>query len=360
MKIFPNKRPKDFGLPPGTLVYVGEKRTGDITMDLFDFDDKGYSEVRVKEISDCLPFKESPQITWLNINGLHEVEKLREIGEMFGIHPLTMEDILNTGQRPKVEFFDDYIFIVLKMLQQDKKDLDIISEQVSIIIGTNFVISFQETDGDVFDPIRERIRSGKGKIRRNGSDYLAYAMIDAVVDNYFVILETFGDLIDYYDEIVYQNPTHETIKDIHSIRRELLEFRKSIWPLREVINGLLREEVSLISDSTRVYLRDVYDHTIQVMDNIETDRDMAAGLRDMYMSSISNRMNEIMKVLTIISTIFIPLTFIVGVYGMNFNTDASPLNMPELDWYFGYPLIVLIMLLISLGMVAYFKIKKWF
>jgi magnesium transporter len=284
---------------------------------------------------------------------------IEKIGKNFNLHPLLLEDILNTGQRPKAEDFEDHIFIVSKMLYFEETESEIISEQLSVIIGANFVISFQERHGDVFNAVRERIRNGKGRIRKMGSDYLAYALLDAVVDHYFLILEKLGEKIEGLEEDLLTNPTTETMQSIHNLKREMIFLRKSVWPLREVVNSLEKGESKLIKKSTKIYLRDVYDHTIQVMDSVESFRDVLSGMLDLYLSVISNKMNEVMKVLTIIATIFIPLTFIAGIYGMNFNPEASPFNMPELNWHFGYPAVWLVMILIGLTMLGFFKNKKW-
>jgi magnesium transporter len=298
-------------------------------------------------------FKDKPTVTWINIDGIHQVEIIEKIGTYFGIHSLILEDIMNTGQRPKMEDFEDYIFVVVKMIYYDEKDNEIKAEQVSLLLGSNFVISFQEKEGDVFDPIRERIRKAKGRITKMKADYLAYALVDTIVDHYFMVLEKLGEKIEGMEEELVTNPTPETLQTIHTLKRELIFLRKSVWPLREVISVLERGESSLIDESTGIYLRDVYDHTIQVIDTIETFRDMVSGMLDIYLSSISNRMNEVMKVLTIMATIFIPLTFIAGVYGMNFK------YIPELEWHWGYPVILFVMVAIGILMVIYFRRKKW-
>jgi len=292
-------------------------------------------------------------VTWINIDGVHQLEIIEKIGELFKIHPLVLEDIVNTGQRPKMEDFVDYIFLTLKMLRYFEGEKETKTEQVSMILGSNFVISFQESEGDVFDPIRERLRADKGRIRKMGADYLAYALMDAVVDNYFTILEKLGEGIEDMEEELVVNPTLETLQAIHHLKREMIFPRKSVWPLREVINRLERWESSLIKKSTSIYLRDLYDHTIQVIDSIETFRDVLSGMLDIYLSSVSNRMNEVMKVLTIIATIFIPLTLVAGIYGMNFRF------MPELETSVGYPIVLLLMLCIGVLMISYFRKKRW-
>ncbi|HII05973.1 MAG TPA: magnesium/cobalt transporter CorA [Methanotrichaceae archaeon] len=349
-------RTKKVGQPPGTLVHVGEARTEPVRITVLDYDLDQLQEFCVTSIDQCLDFKKKPSVTWINVVGVHRPKVIEKIGDCFDIHPLILEDILNTEQRPKIEDFDDYIFIVLKMLSSDDTDdgmEEIRSEQVSLIVGQGFVISFQETGGDVFDPVRDRIRKSKGKIRKTGADYLAYALIDAIVDNYFLILEDVGEDLEVLEEELVTNPSSDTSHQIHEMKRDMIFLRKSVWPLREVISRLSRGESEIFEESTEIYLRDVYDHTVQVIDAIETFRDILSGMLDIYLSSISNRMNEVMKVLTIIATIFIPLTLVAGIYGMNFD------YMPELRWRWGYPAVLLFMLFTGFLMVLYFRRREW-
>ena len=353
MPRFIKKISKKAGLPPGTLVHVGEGKDEKVKITIIDYDEKHFEERKVKKVEECLPFKDKPTVTWINIDGIHQVDIIEAIGKHFGVHPLVLEDIVNTGQRPKMEDFGNYLFVVLKMIYYDEKEDEIKTEQVSLLISQNFVISFQEREGDVFNSIRERIRGSKGRIRKMGADYLAYALMDSVVDNYFVIIEKVGEKLEGMEEELVKNTTPETLQAIHSLKRNMIFLRKSVWPLREVIGGLERGESKLVQESTQIYFRDVYDHTIQVMDAIETSRDMLSGMLDIYLSSVSNRMNEVMKVLTIIATIFIPLTFIAGIYGMNFQ------NMPELGWRWGYFAVLLVMVAIGISMLGYFRRKKW-
>ncbi len=341
------------GLPPGSLVHVGEQKIEKTRIAIIDYDETHLHEKEAKTIEECFPFKDSPSVTWINIDGLHEVDIIEKIGNHFNIHPLILEDILHSGQRPKFEDFGPYIYIVLRMLFYDEKQDEIQEEQLSIILGSNFVISFQERVGDVFNAVRDRIRSGRFQIKKRGDDYLAYSLIDAVVDNYFIILEKLGEKIETLEEELLDNPAPATLQSIHNLKRKLISLRKSVWPLREVINSLERGESSLFQESTSIYLKDVYDHTIQVIDTIETYRDMVSGMLDTYLSNVSIKMNEVMKVLTIIATIFIPLTFIAGIYGMNFEF------MPELKWHWGYPVIWTVMCVIFIGMLLYFRKKKW-
>lgn len=350
---FLKKRSKKSGLPPGTPVYIGKEKTGKVTITIIDYDEAGFQEKEVETIEETLPFKDKPTTTWINLDGIHQLADIEKIGTHFKIHPLVLEDIMNTGQRPKLEIFDDYIFIVLKMLRYDEEENETKIEQVSIILGPSFVISLQESKGDVFDPIRERIRSDRGRIRKMGADYLAYALVDAIVDNYFIILEKLGEKIEDIEDKLVSNPSPETLQTIHMLKREMIFLRKSVWPLRELISRLERWESPLIDKSIYIYLRDLYDHTIQVIDAIETFRDMLSGMLDIYLSSVSNRMNEVMKVLTIIATIFMPLTLIAGIYGMNFR------YMPELKSPWGYPLVYVVMLIIGVIMLIYFRRKKW-
>ncbi len=347
------KRSKKAGLPPGTLVHIGEKKAEIPKITIMDYSEDHFQEKEVKTIEECFLFKETPTVTWINIDGLHQVEILEKLGECYGFHPLVLEDILNTDQRPKIEDYGEYLYIVLKMLDQSNQSNEILTEQISLILGPSFVISFQEREGDVFDPIRERIRTGKGRIRKMGADYLTYALLDSIVDNYFIVMEKLGEKIEFLEEELVKRPIPETLQTIHHLKREMIFFRKAVWPLREVIGSLERGELPLIKETSRIYLRDVYDHTIQVIDTVETFRDMVSGMLDIYLSSVSNRLNAVMKVLTIIATIFMPLTFIAGIYGMNFK------YMPELEWKWGYPMVWLVVIGIGIFMLTYFKRKRW-
>jgi len=347
------KKSKKVGLPPGSIVHIGNKRDEKVRITIVDYGEAKFQEKEVKSIEECSNYKDKSIITWINIDGVHKIKVIEEIGKHFNLHPLILEDIVDTDQRPKIKDFGDYIFIILKMIYYDKNDNEMKAEQVSLILGKNYVISFQEREGDVFNSIRERIRNNIGRIRKLGADYLVYSLIDAIVDNYFIIIEKLGEKIENLEDKMISRPKPANLRVIHKLRRDLIFLRKSVWPLREVISILQRGESSLILKSTNVYFRDVYDHTIQVMDTVETLRDIISGMLDIYLSSASNRMNEIMKMLTIIATIFIPLTFITGIYGMNFQ------NMPEIKWLWGYPVVLLGMLIIGIVMVIYFKRKKW-
>lgn len=347
------KRSGKIGLPPGTPVYVGDRGEEEVRITVLDYDESQFQEREIKAVEECYSFKETATVTWINMDGIHLVENIEKIGKHFGIHPLVQEDIVHTEQRPKMEEFDDHLYIVLRMISYDEVKKTTVSEQVSLIVGPNYVISFQERRGDIFDSIRERIRNFKGRIRKMGADYLAYTLLDTVVDHYFLVLEKFGETLEDIEDELVSNPHPQDLHEIHRLKREMIFLRKSVWPLREVVNNLERVESSLIKDTTHIYLRDVYDHTIQIIDTVETYRDMLSGMHDTYLSSVSNRMNEIMKVLTIIATIFIPLTFIAGIYGMNFQF------MPELGWKWGYFVVWGIIIVVVLGMLNFFRRKKW-
>jgi magnesium transporter len=340
------------GLPPGTLVHIGKRRAEEATVSVISYDEGGCQEWQAKTEAECVAFKDRPATTWLSVTGLHRVELVEKIGQCYGLHPLLLEDVLNTEQRPKLEDYGDYIFVVLKTLSLDG-DERLKAEQVSVVLGQSFVISFQEGASKLFEPIRERIRAGKVRIRKLGADYLAYALIDTVIDGYFAILERLGERIELLEEELVSDPTTGTIHAIHDLKRDMIFLRRSVWPLREVVSALVRADSGLIQRETAAYLRDTYDHTIQVIDTIESYRDMVSGMIDIYLSSVSNRMNEVMKVLTVIATIFIPLTFLVGVYGMNFR------HMPELDLPWAYPALWGLMIAIVAGMVVYFRRTRW-
>ncbi len=353
MPRFIKKRSRKAGLPPGTLVHIGERKTKKVRITVIDYDETQFKQEAVKTVEECFPFKDKPTVTWININGLHDVKVIEKLGRHFGLHPLLLEDILNTEQRPKTEDFGDYIFLVVKMLNYDDKTEQIEAEQVSLILGPNWVISFQEREGDVFDPLRDRLKKGKGRLRKMGADYLAYSLVDAIVDHYFIILEEFGEEIEDTETELATNPTRETLQTIRTMKKEMVFLRKSVWPLRELVSSLERGGSPLIRESTGIYLRDVYDHTIDVIDTVESFRDMISGMLDIYLSSISNRMNEVMKVLTIFAAIFIPLTFVFGIYGMNFE------YMPELNWHWGYFGVLIGMASVAGGMLVYFRRKRW-
>jgi magnesium transporter len=335
------------------LIHIGDQKVAKAKISLMNYDQGQLLEKDLTNIEDAFPYKDTPPITWINIDGLHDIDIIDKIGRHFGIHPLTMEDIVNTGHRPKAEDFEDYDYIVLKMLAYDEDKNHITAEQVSFILGPHYLISFQETEGDVFNFVRERIRKAKGRIRKSGCDYLVYALIDAIVDHYFLVLEKVSDKIELLEEDLLGDTQTETLQSIHHLKREMIFFRKQVWPLRDILGTLMKDETSLIRETTQIFIRDLYDHTIQVMDTIESFRDVLSGLQDLYLSTLSNRMNEVMKVLTIMATIFIPLTFIAGIYGMNFE------YMPELKWHLAYPALWILLIAIFVFMIFWFKRKKW-
>jgi len=293
---------------------------------------------------------------WINVDGHGDADLLRRLGERFDLHRLVMEDVVNIDQRAKVEAYEDHLFIVMRMIRSGAAE----SEQISMVLTPQVLITFQEREGDCFDPVRERIRHGRGRIRTAGTDYLAYALIDAVIDAYFPVLESFGDRLEALEADIFKNPEPETMHEIHRIKRELLGLRRAVWPLRDAVNSLVRDDHhTLIADETRTYLRDCYDHVIRAIDMVENYRELASSQMDLYLSSLGQRTNDIMKVLTIFAAIFIPLSFIAGLYGMNFDTDASPWNLPELSWAFGYPAVLGVMALVAGGLLFYFWRKGW-
>ena len=342
------------GLPPGKLVYIGEQKNRPVKISVMDYDAQHLEEKKFNVPEECFKYKNTMTSTWINVDGIHQTDVIERIGTHFGINPLVLEDVVNSNSRPKIDDFKDYVFIILKMLNynQEKKMLNI--EQVSLILGKNFVISFQQDSDDLFDGIRARLRDPDSRTRQLGSDYLTYCLMDRVVDEYFQIIETMGEQLEEMEEEVSGNPSKEFLTRFNDLKRDSTYLRKSVWPLREVINFMLRNEVNLIRPEVIPYFRDLYDHTIQVIDTTETYRDLYSDLRDLYLSTLSLRMNEVMKVLTVISTIFIPLTFIAGVYGMNFHF------MPELSWHFGYFYSLAFMLVMAVGMIFYFRSRKWF
>ena len=353
MPRFIKKQLRKAGTSPGTLIHIGEQKVDDTQMTLIDYDEEHLQERVLDGIEEAFPLKDLPTVTWINIDGLHQLDIIEKVGQHFNVHPLVLEDIVNTGQRPKTEEFEDLIFFFFKMLHYDENSEKITSEQFSLVLGPNFLITFQEIQGDVFRTVRERIRKPKTRIRKAGCDYLAYALIDAIVDHYFLILEKLGENIEALEEDLLENPSPETLQTLHEMKREMIYLRKQIWPIRELINSLVKGESSLINESTSLFFRDIYDHTIQIIDTIESYRDILAGMLDIYLSTLSNKMNEVMKVLTIIATIFIPITFVAGIYGMNFKF------MPELEWRWGYVMVWAIIIVVAGIMLGFFKKKQW-
>jgi magnesium transporter len=347
-------RSKKTGLAPGTLVHLGRQKPGATRIDVIEYDGSSLEKRQLSSLSECLVRKPAPAVTWINVDRISEVEVLRQFGSCYGIHPLVLEDILATDQRPKAADHGEYLYVVLKMIGLDDKSGEIKSEQVSMILGDNYLISFQEgLEGDVFEQVRLHLSNEKSRLRLSGPDFLLHALLDVIVDNYFLVLEKLADRIEDIEDKLIDNPSTSTVHAIYRLKREMLFLHKAVWPLREVVSGLQRRDSQLIQAATVIYLRDIYDHTIQVLDTMETLRDMLSGMLDIYLSSVSNRLNEVMKVLTIIATIFMPLSFVVGLYGMNFK------YMPELDWRYGYPSVLLLMALIVCGMLVYFRKKRW-
>lgn len=352
MKIQVSRRSKKSGAPPGTLIHIGRELTSDVVITRCCYNEDSYVEEKGITLDKLFSSENNLSVEWINFDGIHDVKMIEKIGTHYGIDPLILEDIVNSNQRAKIEDYGDYIYIVLKMLTFNNSTDEIEVEQVSIVFNSRIIFSFQEKQGDDFEPLRDRIRK-KGKIRRMGTDYLTYSIIDCVADNYFIVLEKIGDKIEKIEKEVLSSPDNSTLRKIHELKRDTLMIKKSVWPLRDVLGLMIRPENDFIQDSIVFNLRDAYDHTIEVIDTVEAYRDFMSGLLDIYLSGTSNRMNEIMKVLTLISTVFIPLTFIAGVYGMNFK------YMPGIEAENGYYLILGLMILIILIMFVFFKKKKW-
>lgn len=351
--------PELVGSPPGTLTYVGRKTDAQVVVTILEFNEFDFSETRHTDVEADMLNVRNGMVRWINVEGVHDTDLVEKIGKIYDIHPLTLEDIVNTNQRPKFEEYENYLVNIMKMVYEeecDKKGEDIfVSEQLTILLmNKRTVISFQEADGgDVFDVIRTRIRQGKGRIRKAGADYLAYCLLDAVVDSYFTVLEHFGDEMEKMEDSLVGNPKQELIRKLHDLKRQMIFIRKAVWPMRDMVNNIERCESELITPATLIYLRDAHDHIVRVIDTVETYRDLLSGMMDLYMSSVSQRMNEVMKTMTIITTIFVPLTFIVGVYGMNFDI------MPELRTEYGYYVVWCVMIFIVVLLFIFFRVKKW-
>ncbi len=345
------KRSKKTGLPPGTLVHIGERKSEKVTVAVFRYSTTSCEELQVEQVDQLSPPADE-SVIWINVGGVHKVEMVETLGKQFSLHPLLLEDVTNTDQRPKLDDYEAYIFLVMKMLSlTDRKDIAI--EQVSFVLGKNYVISFQENGTDVFQPVRERLRGGKGRLRQSGADYLLYALVDAIVDQYFAVLEHIGEKIEAVQQAVVDDPKPETLNEIHALKRQLLFVRRAVWPLRDVITNLSRSDCSFLQHPTKLFFRDVYDHVVQIVDTIEILRDMVSASLDIYLSSVSYRLNTIMRVLTVITTIFMPLSFIASIYGMNFE------YMPELRSPWGYPLVLGVMAAVGVGMLVLFRNKRW-
>lgn len=345
------KRSKKSGLPPGTLVHIGERKAEKVTITTFHYSRTGCEEQQLEQ-PDRLVAPVDESVLWINVGGVHKVEVVEAIGKQFSLHPLLLEDVANTDQRPKLDDYEVYVFLVMKMLSlTDRQEIAV--EQVSLVLGKNYVLSFQENGTDVFQPVRERLRGGKGRLRQSGADYLLYALVDAIVDQYFAVLEMLGEKIEALQQTVVADPQPETLKDIHALKRQLLFLRRAVWPLRDVMNNLSRSDCPFLQQPTKVFFRDVYDHVVQIVDTIETLREMVSACLDIYLSSVSYRLNAVMRVLTVITTIFMPLSFIASIYGMNFE------HMPELKSEWGYPVVLVVMLAVGIIMLVLFKNKRW-
>jgi len=347
------------GSLPGTLSIEA-----DATPPVINLIDYNQIDVTCKQVAtpeECIPYLDSDSVSWVDVQGLGSENILQRLGQVFKLHPLILEDVVNVPQRPKVEEYEDQLVIIARMVIPKESGVGFYSEQVSFVLGKHYLLTVQEEpEHDCFEPVRTRIRNNKGNLRKQRADYLAYTLLDAIIDGFFPVLEDYGEQIEALEQEVVASPTRQTLNKIYRMRRELLNLRRSIWPQRDAINSLIRDGSELITDNVQVYLRDCYDHTIQVLDMVETYRELTSGLMDVYLSAVSNRMNEVMKLLTVISTIFIPLTFVAGIYGMNFNTEISPWNMPELNWYWGYPLCLASMAAITAGLVSFFWRRGWF
>ncbi|APB33721.1 magnesium and cobalt transporter CorA [Gloeomargarita lithophora Alchichica-D10] len=350
----------DPGDMPGTLTIDPEAPPPELV--LIDYGSHHATRQPLTRPQECIPYMDSQSVSWLDVQGLGSEDILQELGQVFRLHPLTLEDIVNVPQRPKVEQYPDHILLIARMVTPREVGYGFDTEQVSFILGSSgYLLTVQEEgEHDTFASVRERIRVGKGMIRNYGADYLTYALLDTIVDGFFPVLELYGERLEELEDEVVINPTRTTLAEIHQLKRDLLSLRRLIWPLRDAVNVLIRDAGDFFGAEVRVYLRDCYDHTVQVMDIVETYREVASSLMDVYLSAIGNKMNEIMKFLTVISTIFIPLTFIAGVYGMNFAPDKSPWNMPELDWYWGYPFALGLMAVIAVALIIFFKRRGWF
>lgn len=349
------RRAKKLGLPPGTLLpHVEEAAHPEASrITILDYDDKRFHAEQTHLVESLIPYKTSPTVTWINIDTINDVKLLEKLGTAFNLHPLTLEDVQSVDQRPKLDDYESYIYLDLKILSYNQEKNDIEQEALSLVLGPTYVITFHERESSVLNPIRDRIRSHGGRIRKMGAAYLAYCLVDTVVDHYFILMEKLDEKIESLQDDVMSNPTPALLQDINDLKRMIIALRKTIWPLRDVIVRMERRDSSLIDDTTRIYLRDVYDHTIHIMDTIETFRDLVSGILDIYLSSSSNRLNEVIKFLTVISTIFIPLTFLAGVYGMNFR------HFPELDWRYGYFYFWIFNVSAAGLMLYYFRKKGW-
>lgn len=347
------------GTLPGTLRINADASPPKIV--LIDYNETNATRVQLATPEAAAPYLDTKSVSWVDVQGLGCEDVLRRLGRVFNLHPLVLEDVVNVPQRPKVEDHEDQLVIITRMVTLKENAAGFVNEQVSFVLGKHYLLTVQEEPKyDCLGSVRERIRTNKGRVRKSGPDYLVYALLDSIIDGFFPVLEAYGERIEALEDEVISSPTRRTLDEIHQVRRELLTLRRAIWPQREALNCLIRDGCVLINRDVQTYLRDCYDHVVQLLDMVETYRELSSSLMDVYLSSASNKMNEIMKTLTVISTIFIPLTFIAGVYGMNFNTEKSPWNMPELNWYLGYPASLVFMLAIAVGLVYFFWRRGWF
>jgi magnesium transporter len=346
------------GTSPGTLVERALEAAGPLTIKVIDYTDTEFVETEVSDVTALTAYLEKPSTTWIHFDGYCPPDVLQQLGSLYQLHSLALEDVSNTGQRPKIESYENKLFVILS--RPILNDSGVHSEQISFFLGAHFVLSFYTGGNDPFNNVRKRLQNHIGKIRSRKADYLLYTLVDTIVDESFPLLESYGEFIEALDREVLENPSKFSVQKVHEAKRELLLIRRMLWPQREIINSLIRDDEAILEENTKIYLRDCYDHTIQTMELVEMYREVISNILEVYLSTLSHRTNEVMRVLTIIATIFIPLTFIVGVYGMNFgNKSNSPWAMPELNWYFGYPLLWLVMLVVAGGMVYYFKHKRW-
>ncbi len=353
MKNNKNNRKKKLGKAPGSLIFTGKRKTENVNISFIKYNTESFAEQTLEDIESAAELVSEDCINWINITGLHETELIEKAGQLFDLHKLSLEDILSIGQRPKLEEFDSYIYVVLKMFNFSENSNIQEEEQISFILKDGLLITFQEKEGDVFEHVRNRLREARGNIRKRTADYLLYALIDSIVDYYFLIIEKTGEEIESIENRLLINTDSDILNRLHEIRRQVLMLRRAVYPVRELVNRMEKYDSSLIKSENNIYIRDLYDHTIQIIETIEVFRDMMSGIMDLYMNMISNRMNNVMKVLTIIATIFIPLTFIVGIYGMNFE------NMPELTWRWGYFAVLAFMFSLAIFMLWVFRRKKW-
>lgn len=341
------------GLPPGSLVLVGERKTSDIRIGLIEFGPEQLNEIEFPSVEASRNYTPTAPVMWLNVHGLHDAEVMREIGRRFNLHPLVLEDILNTDQRPKVDDYGDYLYLVTRFFDYDPATLTVRSEQVSLVLGRGFVLSFQERPTGNFEPIRERLRKAQGQVRKMGADYLAYALFDVIVDRYFSVLEQIGERTEQLEDELLQHASRDTLQTLHQLKREAMILRRAVWPMREVLNQLVRSDNGLFQPATIPYLRDIYDHTVHVIESLEAIRDLIAGMLDIYLSSVSNRLNQEVRALTVVAIIFMPSTLITGIFGMNFK------SMPLLDNTVGFYLALGLMGCIASALGLLFWRRRW-